>query len=78
MGGVATLRFHKMPTGCIVCVSHPRNHDRYFRYTVGSARKQGRKAFMFHRWVWEQKREHVIKTNRERKLVKKEKANGYY
>ncbi|AEM44589.1 gp 5.3, partial [Enterobacteria phage T7M] len=22
MGGVATLRFHKMPTGCIVCVSH--------------------------------------------------------
>lgn len=51
MGGVATLRFHKMPTGCIVCVSHKRNHDGYFRYSVGSSRKGEKKCFMFHRWV---------------------------
>lgn len=102
MGGVVTLRFHKMPTGCIVCVSHKKNQDGYFRYTVGSSRKpKERKAFMFHRWVWEQHRgeipegyeidhlcrnrgccniehlqrisgkEHAVKTNRERKLLKK-------
>lgn len=54
MGKVETLRFHKMPTGCVVCVSHKRNLDGYFRYTIGSSRKAGRKMFMFHRWVWEQ------------------------
>lgn len=88
MGGVATLRFHKMPTGCVVCVSHKRNHDGYFRYSIGSSRKGEKKCFMFHRWVWERhrgpipegyeiehlqcipKREHIIKTNKERKLVK--------
>lgn len=100
MGGVATLRFHKMPTGCVVCVSHKRNHDGYFRYSIGSSRKGEKKCFMFHRWVWERhrgpipegyeidhlclnrgccnvehlqcipKREHIIKTNKERRLIK--------
>ncbi|WHS68434.1 hypothetical protein NGBLDFOK_00025 [Dickeya phage W2B] len=53
MGKVATLRFHTLPTGCIVCVSHKRNHDGYFRYTMGSYRKGEKFGFMFHRWVWE-------------------------
>ena len=53
MGGVATLRFHTMPTGCIVCVSHKRNKDGYFRYSIGSSRKGEKVAFMFHRFVWE-------------------------
>lgn len=111
MGGVATLRFHTMPTGCIVCVSHKRDKDGYFRYSIGSSRKGEKVAFMFHRFVWENvhgkipegyeidhlclnrgccnvehlqcipKREHVIKTNRERKVITleaKEKYHGYY
>lgn len=111
MGGVATLRFHTMPTGCIVCVSHKRNQDGYFRYSIGSSRKGEKVLFMFHRFVWENvhgkipdgyeidhlclnrgccnvehlqcipKREHIIKTNRERKVItleSKEKYHGYY
>lgn len=92
-----------MPTGCIVCVSHKRNHDGYFRYSMGSYRKGDKVAFMFHRFIWEAHRgsipeghgidhmclnrgccniehlqcisgtEHTIKTNKERKLLKKEK-----
>lgn len=47
------LRFHHLPNGCFVPVSHRLNHDGYFRYKVGSSRRGDAILFMFHRFIWE-------------------------
>lgn len=53
MGKPRAMRFVRMETGCIVCISHLLNQDGYLRKTWGSSRKpEERVAEMFHRFIY--------------------------
>lgn len=52
MGVARPMRFVRLESGCLVCLSHQPNEDGYLRKTWGNSRSGDRHAEMFHRLIY--------------------------